>query len=671
MVLLAFGGLPAGSQSASRAAQKSVATDLTEKSLEDLMDIEVTSVSKKEQKSSQAAAAVFVISAEDIRRSGALNIPDLLRMVPGLDVGQISAGKWAISARGLNALYSDYLLVLVDGRTVYNAETAGVQWDSQNLPLESIERIEVVRGPGGAVWGSNAVNGVINIITKSAEETQGGAITTSGGNTGVGPDLIRYGGKTRGLGAYRVYAEGFHLNALSTSAGNNTQDDWRLVHGGYRADTALSSRDSLTSEGEVYQGNAGELLETIVSMQQAENGILALHDRHSGWHQLARWKRTISPHSETSLQVYFNRDKRGDTTYDISLNTFDIDFQHHLGWGERQDIVWGAGYRVNSDEMVPTLRVSLTPQSQRTDLFSAFAQDEIALRSDSLHLIVGARLEHNTFTGFHLQPTARLAWTLNNRNMLWSAVSGADRTPSRFDTALRDNYFVSPGNVSTGGLPALVSVFGNPKFKNERLTAFEAGYRNTWTNRFSVDMTAFYNRYRHLESVEPQAPVIETNPAPVHLLMPAMYGNGLYGETHGIEAFANLKVAEFWTLSPGYAFMTMHLHNYAYSGDTTTVPGYQGGYPDHQAQLRSAVSLPWKIKWNASAYFVNRLPAESISSYTRLDSGLTWSAREKLAISLVGQNLLRDRRMEFIDPVSSEQSGWIRRDAYAKITWSF
>jgi iron complex outermembrane receptor protein len=659
IVLLALFGSPSG------AAQT---PDLTQKSLEDLMSIEVTSVSKKEQKTSQAATAVFVISQEDIRHSGALNIPDLLRMVPGLDVAQIDDGKWAISARGFNGQYSYNLLVLIDGRTVYTPIFAGVFWDSQNVPLDSIERIEVIRGPGAAVWGSNAVNGVINIITKSADNTQGGSLTAGAGNASTGPEAIRYGGKDRNLGAYRVYAEGFQYNALPTLAGLDGQDDWRLVHGGFRTDSTLSAKDSLTTEGDVYQGNAGELSSVPISLAPPETATVALRDRYSGWNLLTRWKRTFSPRSETSLQVYFDRSLRGDSTYDIGLNTFDIDFQHHIVWGARQDIVWGLGYRVSSDATIPTLRISFTPQNRRTQLFSSFVQDEIVIRPDRLNLSLGARVEHNAYTGFDFQPSGRLVWTPNNKNMFWGAVSVADRIPSRIDTSIRVNYAALPG---PGNLPILVSFFGNPNEKNERLTAFEAGYRNAWTSRFSLDSTVFYNRYRDLVSVEPGAMSLETNPAPAHLLIPTSFGNGLYGETQGLEFFANWKVASFWTVSPGYAFLSMHLHPFAGSQDTTTVPGTQGGNPDHQGQLRSSVSLPRNIRWNASAYFVNRLPAASIPSYTRLDTSLIWRAGEHVSVSVTGQNLLRNLHPEFSGPSCTVQSGLMRRDAYAKIAWSF
>ena len=643
------------------------APDLTQTSLEDLMNIQVTSVSKKEQKTSQAAAAVFVISREDIRRSGALNIPDLLRMVPGLDVAQIDSDKWAISARGFNGQYSNKLLVLVDGRTVYNTIFAGVFWDSQNIPLDSIERIEVIRGPGAAVWGSNAVNGVINIITRSANDTKGGYFAGGAGNRITGPATIRYGGNAPGIGAFRVYGQGFQYNSLPTFAGLNGQDDWRLIHGGFRTDTTLSAKDSLTTEGEAYHGNAGEMATTPVSLSPPVTATLALRDRYSGWNVLTRWNHTVSPRSDTSLQVYFDRINRGDTTYDVSSNTFDIDFQNHVKAGERQDIVWGLGYRGISNGSVPTLRISFTPQNRFLQLFSLFAQDEIALLPNRLHLSVGARVDHNDYTGFDFQPSARLAWTLDSKNTLWSAISEADRTPELSDTNLRANLAALPGP----GLPILVSVFGNPNQKNERLTAFEGGYRSTWTGNFSLDSTLFYNRYRDLLSVEPGATVVESSPAPTHLLIPSTFGNGQYGETHGIEVFANWKVASFWTLSPGYSFMAIHLHPSATSQDLTNPAVTARSTPNQQAQLRSSVSLPRSLQWNTSAYFVNRLPAISIPSYTRLDSGLTWHAGERLSISVEGQNLIRSLHPEYTGPNSTVQPGMIRRGAYAKMMWSF
>ncbi len=642
--------------------------DLTTLKIEDLMNIDVTSASKKEQKLSKVPAAIFVITQEDIHRSGATNIPDLLRMVPGLDVAQINPSIWAISARGFNGEYSNKLLVLIDGRTVYTPIFSGVFWDAQDVPLDSIGRIEVIRGPGATVWGTNAVNGVINIITKSAEETQSAIATAAGGTLEHGAGMVRYGGKIGSRGTYRVFADSFEMGHFLTPDNQSGKDDWYLFHGGFRADANLSSKDSLTLEGEAVRGNAGEMATTIVSLLPPVNATLALRDRFSGWNILARWKRVQSPNSETSLQVYFDRSNRGDTTYGIGLNTFDIDFQHHVRWGQRQDFVWGLGYRLSSDDTAATLRVSFNPPDLATQIFSSFVQDEIAIRPDRLYVSLGTKLQHDYFNGINLQPNARITWTPKDRDMFWAAISGARRTPSHIDTAVRVNYAAFPG---PDNLPILISLFGNPDQKNERLTAIEAGFRKELSERLSFDSTAFFNQYRDLSSEEPGSTRLEADPPPVHLLLPEYFANLLHGETHGIEMFANVKLASQWTLSPGYSFLTMHLHRDAASLDLTSGPETEGGIPNQQAQLRSQVNLPWHWQWTTSAYFVGRLAAPKIPSYTRLDTNLAWQLSDRISLGLVGQNLLRNLHQEYAGPDLTVLPSLIRRSAYAKITWRF
>ncbi|MGA2536986.1 MAG: TonB-dependent receptor [Terracidiphilus sp.] len=478
----------------------------------------------------------------------------------------------------------------------------------------------------------------------------------------------RYGGKSPEFGTYRVFAEGFHYDSLPALNGLDGKDDWRLVHSGFRVDTSLSAEDSMTTEGEAYQGAAGEMATAPMSLIPPETETISLRDVYSGWNLLSKWTHTISPQSQTSLQVYFDRTNRGDTTYALGVNTFDIDFQHHVAVGTRQDVVWGLGYRFNPDHTSPTLRIVFTPQNRNSQLFSTFVQDEFTVRPERLHVSLGARVEHNDYTGFDFQPSSRMTWTPDDKNMIWGAISGADRTPSLSDTSIRVNYAALPG---PGNMPTLVSLFGDPDFKNEHLTAFEVGNRNSWTSTLSIDSTVFYNRYRDLVSVEPGAPRPETNPGPPHLLVPSYFSNGLHGETHGLELFANWKAASFWTLSPGYSFFSMHLHPFAGSQDFTDAAGTEGGTPDHQAQLRSGVTLPHNLEWNASAYFVNRLPAVSIPSYTRVDTDLIWNAGERVSLSVVGQNLAKSVHPEYAGPSSTEQTDLIRRSAYAKVVWSF
>jgi iron complex outermembrane recepter protein len=644
------------------------ATDLTTLKIEDLMNVDVTSASKKEQKISRVPAAIFVITQEDIRRSGEITIPDVLRMVPGLEVAQINASTWAITARGFNNQYSNKLLVLIDGRTVYTPLFSGVYWDAQDVALDSIERIEVIRGPGATVWGANAVNGVINIITKIAQDTQGGTATVEGGNLLHGAGTARYGGKIGARGSYRAFADGFEVSHFLTPDHQNAEDDWYRFHGGFRADEDLSDKDSLTIEGEALRGNAGEIVPAIISLQPPVNGSLDVRDRFSGWDVLGRWKRVLSPGSETTLQVYFDRATRNDTTYGVGLNTFDVDFQHHVAWGRRHDLVWGLGYRLYSDRSGQGLFYSQDPAALNYQTFSSFVQDEIAILPDHLYASIGTKLEHEYFTGFNLQPTARITWAPEDRNMVWAAVSGAQRTPSRGETAIRGNIAAYPG---PDNLPILISLSGNPAQKNERLIASEAGFRKAFTDRLSLDSAVFFNQYHDLSSVEPGPALLETDPPPVHLVIPTEIGNQLYGETHGIEIFANAKLASRWTISPGYTFLTMHLHQDVNSLDTITGPETQGSIPNQQAELRSNVNLPWHWQWTTSAYFVGRLVYPKVPSYTRLDTNLAWQPSDKISLGLVGQNLLRNLHQEFSDVEAAATPSLIRRSAYVRLTWRF
>ena len=642
-------------------------TDLADRSLEELMNIEVTSVSKKQQSISHTASAIFVITQEEIRRSGATNIPDLLRMVPGVDVARINASKWAISARGFNGQYSNKLLVLIDGRTVYTPLLSGVFWDTQNVPLEDIERIEVIRGPGATVWGANAVNGVINIIRKSARETQGGLITGGAGTSNRAFGNARFGGTMGAHASYRIYSLGLAGGPSPDIFGRRANDDWHTVLGGFRVDANPTTRDSVTIQGDAQSGSTGEMASAMVSISPPLNGLLVLEDRFSAWNVLSRWNRVFSTRSETSLQVYFDRSTRGDATYGVGLNIFDIDFQHHVGWGERHDFVWGLSYRVSSDRTLTTERISFSPASRTTQLFGSFVQDEITLLPDRLFLTLGAKLERNGYTGSSLQPTARLTWTPSPKQMFWAAFSQADRTPARSDTNIRVNYASLPGP----GLPLLVSLMGNPKFQNEVLRALEAGYRSDVNRRLSVDATVFYNHYHNLVSVEPGIPSLESNPAPLHMVVPSSFANLEYGETHGLEVFGNLQIAPRWTLSPGYSFLQMHIHAKAGSHDLTTAHGTEGSSPAQQAQLRSHVVLPGHWSWNTSAYFVGRLPALSVPSYTRLDTNLVWQLGESFSITLAGQNLLKSKHLEFTGPDSSVTSTLSERSGFLKLMWRF
>ncbi len=651
-------------------AQASASRDLSSVSLEDLMNIEVTSVSKKSEKISQAAAAIFVITPEDIRRSGATNIPDLLRMVPGLDVSQINANDWAVSARGFNQQFSNKLLVLVDGRAVYTPLLGGVNWDTQDMPLEDIDRIEVIRGPGATVWGANAVNGVINIVSKSAKDTKGGLVTALGGDQGRARATGQFGGSLPGDGGYRVFVDYLNRDSLRAEGGGSGDDGWHLLHGGFRTDTNISTKDSLTVQGDLYTGEEGAAIVHLFSVDPPVIDNLNVVSQLAGGNLLGRWNHTFSSRSDTTVQFYFDNYERTGPESDETRKTVDLDFSHHYVWGARQDVVWGGGYRRSWDQDAGTVDQAFNPSGTRLQLFNFFAQDTITLRPDSLFLTVGTKVENSYFQGFGIEPSVRLAWTPSNWLTFWSAVSRAERTPDRRDTQLVASLaaFPDPEGSST---PVEVVLFGNPQFLSEHVLAYEAGWRAQPNRRLSIDLSAFFNRYDHLGSLEQGTKVFQPNPVPARFVVPITFGNLLYGTTEGGELSANLKLAGRWTLSPGYAFLEMHLHTKPSSNDSSSVAEYQGSSPQHQAQLRSHVDLSHGFFWDAAAYFVSALPAQGVASYTRVDTQLRWQLAERAEFSLVGQNLVQDHHLESLDALTLVNSSLIKRSAYAKFTWRF
>jgi len=637
--------------------------DLGSASLEDLMNVEVTSVSRKEQKLSKVAAEIFVITQEDIRRSGARNIPDLLRMVPGLDVAQINGSTWAISARGFNLQFSNKLLVLIDGRAVYTPMFGGVNWDTLDEPLEDIDRIEVICGPGGTIWGANAVDGVINIISKPAADTPGVLVSGGGGTVTQSFGTLQYGGKIKEDTSYRVFTSYQSMDHLPDPSGQESNDGWHLLHGGYREETRLSSKDTLTTQGDIYSGEAGA---TIVHSEfDPPNNVNAQRfENLSGGNILGRWTHVSSERMDTTLQVYFDRYVRDGPEAREDRNTVDLDFQNHVALGKRQDLIWGAGIRYTSDGVEGTIDQAFLPVNFAGQLFSFFAQDEITLKPDRATSYAGTKVENSYFTGYDVQPSVRVAWTPDSRHTVWGAISRASRTPTRRDTGLNATLAALPG-------PAAVLLLGDPDFSSEHVIAFEAGYRAQATERLSVSLTAFINKYSDLESVEALAPYFDPNFVPPLQVIPNVLENKLHGTTEGVEAFANWKVTSRWTLSPGYSFLEMHLHPNADSTDTVSVADTQGTNPVHQAQLMSHVELLRGFSWDLNGYFVGRLPAASVASYTRMDAQLTWKFWERASFSVVGQNLLRDHHLEFNDYQQSVNSAQVKRGLYAKLTWEF
>jgi iron complex outermembrane receptor protein len=642
--------------------------NLADLSIEELMNESVTSVSKRQQKLSQVAAALFVINQEDIRRSGALNIPDLLRMVPGLDVAQINANTWAISARGFNHQFSDKLLVLIDGRAVYQPTSGGVYWDTQDVPLEDIERIEVVRGPGATLWGANAVNGVINIITKQAKDTQGALLTVGGGTHDRAFGTAQYGGRVGEDASYRVFTKYLDQGSLPDLTGQESNDGWHLLHGGFRADGSVSKNDSLTVQGDVYSGREGAVTGHIVSISPPVNENAQLSTDLSGGNILGRWNHVLSSRSDTTTQVYFDRYVRSSPIIQEARSTLDLDFQQHLALGSRQNLIWGAEYRRSADQFAGTIDEDFVPANRTLELFSTFAQDEITLRPERVFLTLGAKVEHSNFgSGLELEPNIRLAWTPSAGSTVWGSVAEAARTPSRADLG---GDFGAAAFALPDGTPAVLTILGSPSIRSEHLLATDLGYRLQASERASVDLSLFFNRYSRLRSLEPGVPFFIADPVP-HLEIPLVYGNRLHGTTEGLEVSAHFKVTDRWTLSPGYALLLTNLQTDPGSRDTTSVEDIEGDNTRHQAQLRSSVNLPHGLAWDTSLGFVGRLLADQVPSYTRLDTRFSWRPVERLELSVVGQNLLKNLHLESNDTGTSVNPTQAKRSVYAKFTWTF
>jgi iron complex outermembrane recepter protein len=670
--ILAPLGMVILSVSPARAQQQPA--DLTKVSIEDLMNMEVTSASKKEQKLSRVAAAIFVITQEDIRRSGATNIEDLFRMVPGLDVGEINGSTWAIGARGFNQQLSNKLLVMVDGRIVYTEAFGGVYWDTVDLPLGDIDRIEVIRGPGGSIWGANAVNGVISIFTKRAGETRGGLLEAMRGNIAQESGTAEFGDKIGKGTDFRVFAKYLNEAPMGDLSGQSGDDGWHMLRGGFRTDSKLTPKDTLTVEGNLYTEREGELAVYLPAITSP--GLTTIPDEitSAGGFIQTNWKHEYSERSDSELQISFTHYTRDDPLEAEERSTLYVDYQHHFKWGKRQDVIWGAGIFYTNGQINGTLTVFFSPPAKTLEVANAFVQDEIAIVPDRLYVTAGTKLEHSDYTGFVFLPSIRTTWELNKQQMVWAAVSRAVRTPTPNDTDLGVNL----GEVGVAnGVPVVLRFIGNKNFQNERLVAYEAGYRAAASNRLTFDLAAYYNDYNNLQTTEPSGSFFEATPMPAHEVETITYGNLMHGESYGIEAAANWKVTGRWELSPGFAFEAMHLRLEPQSQDQQTVSFVQGNSPRRMGQLRSHMEL-WKgWSWDASAYYVDPLRnqgfsgAERIPAYTRLDTGLTWKAMERLTLSIAGQNLLEKNHVEFEDFFGSMQSGEIKRSSYVKLTWQF
>jgi iron complex outermembrane receptor protein len=597
-------------------------------SLEELFNLEVTSVSSKPEPLSETAAAVRVITDDDIRRMGALSIAEALRYTPGVEVARVDSRQYAITARGFNGTVANKLLVLIDGRSVYTPLFSGVFWDAQDTFLEDVQQIEVIRGPGATVWGANAVNGVINVISKSARETQGVLVTGGGGNVERGFGGVRYG---RALGShafFRVYGKAFDRDASLRPNGQEAGDEFTMGQGGFRADWAPPTADALTLQGDLYGG----------SIEQPTADDVEI----SGGNLLARWTHRFSPASDLQFNAYYDRTNRTiPNVFEEGLDTYDATLRHRFAVGGPHDVVWGVGYRQSFDVIRNSPGLAFLPDHLKREVFSGFVQDEITLAAHRLVWTLGSKVEHNDYTGVEYQPSTRLAWTPTERQTVWAAVSRAVREPSRID---RDLY--APANP-----PYFLA--GGPNFDSEVLRAFELGYRVQPNPSLTASLATFYNSYDKLRSLELGSPVI--------------LANGLDGNSRGVEASATVLARGWWRLSGGYTFLRLELEAEPGSSDTTQAK-QAGDSPRHQWFLRSSMTLPHGLALDVGVRSVGELPNQRIPGYVACDGRVGWQPTRAVEIALVGSNLFDPQHPEFGTPASRRE---VERSLYGKVTCRF
>ena len=651
-------------------------------SIDELLNVRVTTVSRGESTVGHSPAAVFVITQEMIRRSGATTFPEILRMVPGMNVARIDSNKWAVSARGFNERFGSKLLVQVDGRAVYNPVFAGVYWDSVDYVLDDIDRIEVIRGPGASVWGANAFNGIINIITKTSKDTQGGLLSAGGGSFERGFANVRFGGQIGDNFTFRAYGKWFERDSLITNfdrvlnPSRTPDDDWRGYRGGLRLDWTPTSADTVTLQGDWYHTTGGQQRPRVLALPPF--AFVSVGDEvQRGGNVLARWTHEVDKDSDWKLQLYYDRNDRNNTDgfNHLRWETCDLDFQHGFRLGERQKVTWGLGYRYVDFHGHPSgaddgFQIDWVTAYRTTHLFSAFLQDEITLVPERLSLSLGSKVEHNDFTGYEVQPTGRLLWTPTPKQSVWAAVSRAVRTPSLAD----DELAFTQQPRGPGLFPQLR---GNTGFQSEKVIAYELGYRAQATPKLSLDAALFYNVYDDLATLIATGPT----PPPAPIFIPVPRTNRLAGETYGAEVAVTWQVTDWWKLYGAYTWLQMNLHRKEHGLTASQLTAFasqdgriEGESARNQVYLWSSFDLPRNVELDLIGRYVDQLPGSQpgIKSYVALDARLAWKPRENLEIAVVGQNLIGDQHLELGRNITvGGPLNEIERGVYGTVTFTW
>lgn len=662
-------------------AEPTQTTKLTDLSLEDLLKIEVTSVSKRPQRISDTAAAVSVVTSEDIRRSGATSITDALRLVPGVEVARIDGQATAVTARGFNAGFANKLLVLIDGRSVYSPLFSGTFWDRQDTFLEDIERIEVIRGPGAAIWGANAVNGVINVITKRAGDTQGGLASVALGPTDrrVG---ARYGVTLGENTSLRFYATNLERNEMAQIDNRDLSGGvWRQNRAGFRSDSNLSDRDSLTVSGESFHGTSGGGITVLPTDNPAGTAAGFSTDATTqGGHLKSRWARQLSDTSSFAVDAYYDISKRAmpQPSLNDSVTTIDFAAQHNFLFGDKQRIVWGGGHRDIHYKFDGGYQITLTPGNDRVNLSNLFIQDEISLMPDRLRLTLGAKIEHSSLASrTAVQPDARLLWNITEQQATWIAFSRATRLPSIGEKVGSVAVGVAPpGSLAPFPGPGVIRYTGTDQILPERVTSYQAGYRHLFTPSLSFDLALHYNEYKNIIAAgtgfgcgffSPSFSAIGP-----YVNCSATFDNAMTARSHGGEAVLDWRPVERWRLQGSYSYIdinSMHpdMGNISAQSQANR---YAGSSPRHQITLRSLFDLNERVQTDFAVRYVDKIPYYGVAAYVAFDARIGWQASKNLDVSLIGRNLFDSYHQEFGTELYFP-AAQVRRSVFLRAQYSF
>lgn len=648
--------LPAAARAAS--PQPPPDQDLKSLSLEQLGNVEVTTASKEPEEVWRTPAAIFVLTQDDIRRSGVTSIPDALRLVPGVEVARVDGDNWVVGIRGFGDLFSKSVLVLIDGRNVYTPLFSGVYWTIDNVMMEDIDRIEVIRGPGGTIWGPNAENGIINIITKRSEDTKGALVAAGGGDVDQGTGDFRYGSSNGKNLSYRAYGMVFSRSAEHHVDGINS-DDSRLGQVGFRADWK-KGRDTVTLQGDAYKGQLGNV---FAVSSYTPPGRTISYDPYSltGGNVLGRWRRDLGAHGDLYAQGYWMRDYRIGSNFGETRDTFDFDFLHHLPAGKRNELTYGVEARISPATIRQVNQtLDFQPHHLTWNVYSGFVQDVLTLAPGKLSFTIGSKLASDSYSGFQYQPSGRLLWTPTPTRSVWAAVTRAVRTPGLFDANLIDDSYLAPG--------LFLRLAGNSDIRAEKVVSYEEGLRTLTARNLYIDIAGYHSQYDDIVGLGDPTVTKPTSPGGPHTLVTYQFANSIHGTSDGFELAPDWKPTQNWQLKGSYSYLHLDLSNKPFVKNQIILNNYRGNSPSHEVVLQSNIDLPKRFELDETFRYESHRPAQNVRAYSTADARLGWHLSKQFEVSVTGENLFQPHHAEFGAAVGPNVL--IKRSVYAKIVWT-